>query len=186
MEDKKQIVDEISKNWKEQHFSTQQRDLFIDLLLKERPSYCLETGFCTGTSSATILATCKPLNMISIGMEYNSLEIADTLEDQYNFRLVVGDSTRVMTGEFFDTHFPSGVDFYHVDGGHTYPVVESDLEKGLPHMNSNSIIVVDDYGSKLCPLPSVDAAVDAFVEKHSLSLERVSTPEGKGMVIIRL
>ena len=72
MKSKEQIKNNISKNWKQQHFDLDQRDFFIDLLLKLKPSYCLETGFCTGTSSATVLGTVNPKKMISIGLEYIS------------------------------------------------------------------------------------------------------------------
>ena len=79
------IIEEIKENWRQQHFDEEQRDYFIDLLLKINPQHCLETGFCTGTSSATILASCKPKKMISIGLSYNDLEVAANLEEKYNF-----------------------------------------------------------------------------------------------------
>ena len=49
-----QIREEIAQNWVEKHFSIPQRDFMIDLLMALKPSYCFETGFCTGSSSATI------------------------------------------------------------------------------------------------------------------------------------
>ena len=186
MKSKEQIKNNISKNWKQQHFDLDQRDFFIDLLLKLKPSYCLETGFCTGTSSATVLGTVNPKKMISIGLEYNSLEIAKKLEDQYNFTLIQGDSTKVLTSEFFETEFPNGIDFYHVDGGHTLDIAFKDLENAYSTMNEGSFIVVDDYHSEICPIEGVNRAVDSFVEKNSLRMEKISTDSGKGMALISL
>ena len=181
-----QIKKEISENWKQQHFDFDQRDYFIDLLLKIRPEYCLETGFCTGTSSATILGTVNPKKLISIGLEHNSLEIAEKLQNQYSFTLVQGDSTKVLTSNFFETEFPNGVDFYHVDGGHSFDIALKDLENAYPFMNKESTIVVDDYHSQVFFCDDVIQAVDSFVQKHSLTMERISTDSGKGMALISL
>ena len=181
---KEEIIEEISPNWVEQHFSTVQRDFFIDLLLKLKPSFCLETGFCTGTSSATILAAARPKKLISIGLAYNNLDVAKKLEEQYSFKLIKGDSTHLLTSEFFGKEFPDGVDFFHVDGGHAYHEALADLENALPHMNDRATFVVDDYHSKICPLPSVDQAVDFFVKEHSLEVQGINTEDGKGMAII--
>jgi predicted O-methyltransferase YrrM len=186
MKTKDQILNEISKNWKQKHFNTEQRDIFVDLLMELKPSYCLETGFCTGASSATILGASNPKKLISVGLEHNSLEVAEKLEHNYNFKLVQGDSTKILTSEFFEREFANGIDFYHVDGGHSYQVALKDLENAYPFMNKDSIIVVDDYRSKICPIQGVNDAVDFFVQKNSLNMEWVYTKKGKGMAVISL
>lgn len=186
MKNIEQIKDEISENWKYRHFDIDQRDYFIDLLLKIRPEYCLEIGFCSGTSSVTVLGTVNPKKMISVGLAHNDLDIARRLEDRYNFALIQGDSTKVLTSEFFKTEFPNGVDFYHVDGGHSFEIAFKDLENAYPFMNKEATIVVDDYHSQICPCDGVNRAVDTFVQKNSLTMERVSTNSGKGMALILL
>ena len=108
------------------------------------------------------------------------------MEKQYAFGLIQGDSTAVLTPEFFEKEYPEGIDFFHVDGGHEYNVALSDLENAFPYMNEGSIMLVDDYHSKMCPLESVDRAVDDFVAKNNLNMERVNTEDGKGMAVIRL
>ena len=53
-------------------------------------------------------------------------------------------------------------------------------------MNEGSFIVVDDYHSEICPIEGVNRAVDSFVEKNSLRMEKISTDSGKGMALISL
>jgi len=180
------IREEIAQLWVERHFSIPQRDFMIDLLVKLKPSYCFETGFCTGSSSATISAACVPTKLVSVGLEHNNMEVAKKLEEQYAFKFIQGDSTSVLTPEFFEKEYPKGIDFFHVDGGHEYHVALSDLENAFPYMNEGAVILVDDYHSKMCPLESVDRAVDDFVAKHNLNMQGVNTEDGKGMAVIRL
>mgnify|MGYP004452303627 CR=1 FL=1 len=181
-----EIKNEIEQNWVFQHFSLKQRDFFIDLLSKLKPSYCLETGFCTGSSSATILSTCHPTKLISVGLAYNNLEIAKNLEEQYSFKFIQGDSTQVLSPAFFESEYLQGIDFYYVDGGHEYAVALADLDNALPSMNEGSVIIVDDYHSQACPLPTVEQAVDEFVKSHNLNMEKIIIEDGKGMALIQL
>jgi len=183
---KEEIKTEIAQNWVFQHFSLDQRDFFIDLLLKLKPSYCLETGFCTGSSSATILGTCNPNKLISVGLAFNNLEVAKNLEEQYSFKLIQGNSISILNSEFFKSEYPEGIDFYHVDGGHEYAVALADLDNALPSMNKGSVIIVDDYHSEACPLPTVEQAVDEFVKSHNLNMEKISIGDRKGMALIQL
>ena len=114
------------------------------------------------------------------------MEVAKKLEEQYAFNFIQGDSISILTSEFFEKEYPKGIDFFHVDGGHEYHVALSDLEKAFPYMNEGAVILVDDYHSKMCPLESVDRAVDDFVGKNNLNMKRVNTEDGKGMAVIRL
>ena len=177
-------LNEIKENWVQKHFDEQQRDLFIETLYGRDVKYCLETGFCTGASSTTVLATVKPEKMISVGLDHNNMKIAGQLTDQYNFQLVVGDSTRILNDEFMNKEFPNGIDFYHVDGGHEGPVPLHDLNACVDYLNDNFLIIVDDFHSKICPLPDVDAAVETFIQKTNFKLKPVTTESGKGMAFI--
>lgn len=178
------IKEEINKLWRAQHFDEDQRDYFIELLTQHKPKYCLETGFCSGTSSVTICASSKPEKMISIGLAQNNMEVANELKDTYNFRLIEGDSTKVLIDKFFETEYENGIDFYHVDGGHTYEVAKHDLVSAYNYMNDNSIIIVDDYHSNVCNLPEVAKAVDEFAKENNLEVEQIRTNSGKGMAKI--
>jgi|AntAceMinimDraft_18_1070375.scaffolds.fasta_scaffold06214_2 predicted O-methyltransferase YrrM len=183
---KDNIIKEINKNWIGRHFSEDQRDFFIDLLLDLKPEYCLETGFASGTSSATVLATCKPKKMISVSLANNAMNIASNLEKEYNFKLIIDNSIKILQNSFFEKEFTEGIDFYFVDGGHSYNETKNDLNSGFPYMNPDSIIIVDDYYSKVCHIDAVIKAVDEFVKKHSLNIELINTPDGKGMALIKI
>jgi len=181
---KKEIVAEISKNWVKKHFDIEQRDFFIDLLRELKPQYCLETGFETGTSSATVCAICQPKTMISIGMKSNNLTVADKLYRDYSFQLLIADSTKRLTEKFFKFNYPNGIDFFFVDGGHSYEVAMSDITSAFPYMNKGAVIVVDDYYSKICPIQDVNNAVNDFCNAYNLQMYQVSTNSGKGMAVI--
>lgn len=178
------ILKEIEENWVDQHYDKQQRDVFVKTLRDRNIKYCLETGFCAGASSATVLATTKPDKMVSVGLAANNMEVATKLTGQYNFKLVVGDSTQILNKEFMEEEFPNGIDFYHVDGGHDGLVPLLDLQVCLEHLNDDFLIIVDDYNSKLCPLPDVEDAVDTFIQQTKFKMELVTTESGKGMAFI--
>ena len=185
------ITEEIEKHFEELgeiHFDVHQREVFIDLLTGKDIQYCLETGFCSGTSSATILSVCKPKKMICVdnGSHHNfSASNGEKLKNQYNFELVVGSSVDVLTPQFLDEKFPNGIDFYHVDGGHEGEVPRKDLDAVINHLNDDFIIVVDDYLSEIYNAPDVIEAVNGFVEENSFDLGLVTTTSGKGMAVIR-
>lgn len=183
--DKNQIISEIDQYWVQQHFDKEQRDFFINLLLDLKPKYCLETGFETGTSSTTILASSKPKKLISVSKGAN-MKVAEKLEENYNFKLIKGDSTKILTAEFFKKEYPNGIDFYHVDGGHTFQVAKADLDNAYPYMNKGSIIIIDDFYSKVCSLIAVNKAVETFSKEQNKKIEKIQLPAGKGMALIKL
>ena len=181
---KEKIVEEINKNWILRHFDEQQRDVFIEILSDRKIKYCLETGFCTGASSSTVLAITKPEKMISVSLSHNNRSIADSLSSEYNFNLIEGDSSKILNSEFMEKEFPNGIDFFHVDGGHEGNVPLHDMVSSVNHLNDNFMIIVDDYKSKVCPSPDVDRAVDYFVEQTKFKNKFIATESGKGMAVI--
>ena len=135
--DKNKIIDIINKNWSYKHFDTAQRDLFIEILIDKKIEYCLETGFCTGASSATTLAITQPKKMISVSLAHNNMEIAKNLSNEYNFKLMdkYGHC-------FFNLVFqkPNIGILYH--RYHTQEEYEGSIklrEQQKKHMNSNDI-----------------------------------------------
>ena len=59
---KNEITDLISPHWEEMHFSLEQRDLFIEYFIKNKPEFILETGFATGTSALTMCYASRVIN----------------------------------------------------------------------------------------------------------------------------
>jgi predicted O-methyltransferase YrrM len=169
------------------NISTKSKEIFfIDLLFDLRPNYCLETGFATGTSSATILAASRPKKMICVSLSSNLKRVADRLEEDYHFKLIEDGSQTLLTDEFFEKEFGGKIDFYHVDGAHNYSVVKMDLAVATKHLRKDGIMIVDDYKSKMSPTPDVDRAVEDFMLLNSedFSLDFKDTKSGKGMAVI--
>ena len=199
MNKKEEIIKRIEEHWDEKHFSTIQRDYFIDLFLNLKPKHLLETGFATGTSSLT---TCyasqisnapedSPLKSISVtifsGDEERGAKTRAHLEDNFNFKLIQSRSKEVFNSDFFKREYPDGIDFFFVDGGLSFSECLFDLTEAFPYMAKNGVIAVDDYHSKTCPFPDIDRAVDGFYEENRTELEKnfVQHPDGKGTCFLK-
>ena len=63
----------------------------------------------------------------------------------------------------------SKVDYVFLDGGHTYETVKNDLENCLEVINSNGIVMCDDYN--FGHLPDVKNAIDEFVKENKLKCQ---------------
>jgi hypothetical protein len=80
---------------------------------------------------------------------------------------------RMNSREFFKI-FNDRVDWVYVDGDHSYNGVMHDLTNALQVLNSNGIILGDDYAMippKAGHKPDVKRAVDDFVKKHNLKFD---------------
>jgi cephalosporin hydroxylase len=192
---KKEIIDSISPHWEEMHFSTQQRDLFIDRFIEIKPKFILETGFATGTSALTTCYSSKvvnapeesPVKAISVALQEadykaKGLKTQKFLEENFNFKLIEGRSDEILNANFFKTNYPKGIDFFFVDGGHSFADCLFDMKAGAPFVNKGGYLVVDDYHSKMCPMPDVDKAVDKFTKDYEAEWEKEfeQTEDGKG------
>ena len=195
MDLKNKIIDLISPQWEEMHFSTQQRDLFIDRFIEIKPKFVLETGFATGTSALTMCYSSKivnapeesPLKAISVALQEADYKTKGEkcqkfLEENFNFKLIEGRSDDILNVDFFKTNYPEGIDFFFVDGGHSYEDCLFDMKAGAPFVNQEGYLVVDDYHSKMCPMPELDKAVDKFYEDHVDEWDKqfVQSDDGKG------
>tara|TARA_R100001082_G_scaffold90761_1_gene57374 strand:- start:341 stop:949 length:609 start_codon:yes stop_codon:yes gene_type:complete len=200
MDLKNKIIDLISPQWEEMHFSTQQRDLFIDRFIETKPKFVLETGFATGTSALTMCYSSKivnspeesPVKAISValqegGYKAKGVKTQQFLEKNFNFKLIEGRSDNILNADFFKTNYPEGIDFFFVDGGHSYAVCLFDMEAGAPFVNKGGYLVVDDYHSKMCPMPELDKAVDKFYEDYGAEWQKefIQSPDGKGTCFFR-
>ena len=63
----------------------------------------------------------------------------------------------------------SKIDYVFLDGGHAYETVKNDLECCLDVVNSNGIVMCDDYN--FGHLPDVKNAIDDFVKANNFKCE---------------
>ena len=63
----------------------------------------------------------------------------------------------------------SKIDYVFLDGGHAYETVKNDLECCLDVINSNGIVMCDDYN--FGHLPDVKKAIDDFVKANNFKRE---------------
>ena len=63
----------------------------------------------------------------------------------------------------------SKIDYVFLDGGHAYETVKNDLECCLDVINSNGIVMCDDYN--FGHLPDVKNAIDDFVKANNFKCE---------------
>ena len=195
-----EIIKLVSPHWKGLHFSHTQLDQFIELFLGAKPKYILETGFGTGTSSLTMCCASKianapeeaPIIAISVSLQEGLFNgVGDGaqryLEENFNFKLTIGRSDEDLTTSIFDESYPKGIDFFFVDGGHSYNECLGDLNAGFPYMNKGGTIAIDDYHSLARPLEDVDRAVDDFYAANvaQLGKEFVQLSDGKGVCLLK-
>jgi len=189
------------------HLNRDQAEFIQELSLEHKPKYCLETGFCTGRSSlALILGNedgIEKFITIDWNFDYNKNcqtptdvlaschEYVDKFKAKYNFYSEKGGNTAdVLNKEFLDKEFPNGIDWFTVDGDHTYDGCKRDLTMGLPYMNQGSIIIIDDYEAgppNGCHIPEVNQACYDFYSENSDKLTREKWNKlGKGFCIFRV
>lgn len=191
--DTKLIKENISQLWFDDgHLSIDQRDFYIELISELNPKTCLEIGFAGGRHTVTMLYSCNPTKVLSLDINFNyhgGQNMVDKIKDKFtNIEFITGDSTKLLTSDFFRTHFPNGVDYILVDGGHSYDVAINDIKNCYPHLSKKGILIVDDYksgGPIGINLKDVDRAVENFAQDSGLTYETVKLKDGKGMAIFR-
>lgn len=177
------------------HFNLDQANFVKLLINKHTPENVLETGFATGRSASVILANAPTLKkMISIDINFNYMKpngmiYKKLLEDNFpNFRAIEKNSRYILNDTFLKQEFPNGIDWFTVDGDHSYRGCLHDLTSVVGHMNKNSIILVDDYKSgppNGVHLPEVTKACDDFHIKHSYLEKEEWYCKGKGFCIFK-
>jgi predicted O-methyltransferase YrrM len=175
------------------YFNEDQRDYFIELLKKINPNCVLETGFCTGRSTYTVLNNSENIEkMISIDINFDYMkpegrQMRELLTTNYKqLQTIEGSSQKSLTSDFINNQFPDGIDWFTVDGDHSYSGCLFDLETVLPYMNKGGIIIIDDYKSgppNGCNIPDVTRACDDFSHKHPDLIKNEWNCEGKGFCI---
>jgi len=180
---------------KKGHFNTDQAIFVKNLIDKHQPKYCLETGFCTGRSTSTVLINSKfLLKMISIDINFDYIkpegrQYQKLLLDKFpNFHTIEKSSRIVLDDAFFKKQFPNGIDWFTVDGDHSYEGCLFDLNAVYPYMNKNGIIIIDDYKSgppNGCTIQSVTDACNDFHKTHSSLKKEEWNDKGKGFCIFK-
>ena len=185
-----------NKLWAQRgHFNKDQFHFVYNLVLDLKPAYALETGFCTGRSSYTVLEAGKnsinKMISVDINLDYNPLgrEYKDKLELHYKdngFKVIEACSHETLSHTFFESEFPEGVDFFMVDGDHSYEGCVKDISLALPYIKNGGIIIVDDYRSgppNGCVIKNVNQACD-FISSTQQSLSKQEWYcKGKGFCI---
>ena len=182
--------------WSERgHFNGDQF-IFMNNLVKEcKPKYCLETGFCTGRSALSVLYRNEIDKFINIDINYGYFPEGRRMLKKFQetwdgFKAIESSSEVILTENFFKKEFPEGIDWFTVDGDHTYRGCYNDIEKALPYMNEGGIIIIDDYMSgppNGCKIPEVSRACDDIYTTYGDKLEMKSWNEkGKGFCIFKI
>lgn len=180
---------------KKGHFNQDQVNLFKNLLDEYKPEYVLETGFCTGRSASTVLINTKNLKkMISIDINFDSIKpegrkYKNLLENNFaNFSAIENSSQNILNDKFFKKEFPFGVDWFTVDGDHSYHGCLFDLRAAVNYINKNGIIIIDDYESgppNGCSIPEVTRACDDFYKENQYLEKTKWNFKGKGFCIFK-
>lgn len=186
----------MNKFWcKKGHFNEDQSNLFKEMLDEYNPEYVLETGFCTGRSASSILTNAPNLKkMISIDINFDYIKpegriYKKMLEDNFiNFSTIEMSSRHILNYDFLKKEFPHGLDWVTVDGDHSYDGCLFDLRAVVHHLNTNGIIVVDDYESgppNGCSIPDVTRACNDFYKENQYLEKTKWNYKGKGFCIFK-
>ena len=104
------------------------------------------------------------------------------------FSTIEKSSKNVLNKEFMEVEFPNGIDWFTVDGDHSYEGCLNDLELVYKYMNKGGIIIIDDYKSgppNGCKIVSVTKACDDFHIKHPEFIKEEWNNKGKGFCIFK-
>jgi len=177
------------------HFNLDQAELFKQLVKQHNPKYVLETGFCTGRSAYSILKNAESLQkMMSIDINFDYIKpegrtYRKLLTDAFPiFFTIEGSSSNLLNELFIKKEFPEGIDWFTVDGDHTYKGCLNDLEQVYKYMNKGGIIIVDDYKSgppNGHSIPDVTNACDSFHTNHPEIIKEEWYKNGKGFCIFK-
>jgi predicted O-methyltransferase YrrM len=107
-----------------------------------QPKTLLEIGFFAGQSFGFMLeSTDTDAQYTSVDINYRHKSVFDKVFENHpklnNIKFIETDSRQLELDQFFD--------LIHIDGDHSYEVVNSDIQKCLLLMNNNSILCIDDY-----------------------------------------
>ena len=178
----------------EGHFNINQSLCINEICSTQQPKYVLETGFCTGRSALSVLLSCDTIiKFVNIDINYDYMKphgrifLNKFITHFPQFKYYEKNSNNFLTDKFIQEEFPNGIDWFTVDGDHSYKGCLHDLITSLPHMNKNGIIIVDDYMSGPpdgAHIPDVTKACDYFFKINSNNLiKKTWNKNGKGFCL---
>ena len=190
----KKFIEHVGGCWcRKGHLNLDQACMMYDLCVLINPGYIVETGFCTGRSSATILSACRPKRFISVDINLDYLKpegrlFSEKLQRKYeNYSVIEGESKKILNSEFFNKNFPYGIDWATINGGHDYETCYHDLNICYQVLTPNGLIIVDGYKSgppHSYSMSSVTQAIDDFCQHHNDIRKIGWLQEGKGFAIL--
>ena len=183
-----------SKFWcKKGHLNADQALLISNLCKIVRPKSVLETGFATGRSASVVLSSCTPKTFLSLDKDLDYMapfgrKMAGILMEEFkNYRVIEGDSNELLNDEFYQQNYPNGLDWFTIDGDHSYKGCLHDLESSFNFLSPQGIAIVDDYKSKPpkgVRFPAVNKAVRDFSDRHREAHKLEWHKDGKGLAIL--
>lgn len=179
------------------HFNKDQADFISSLVKKHNPIYVLETGFCTGRSAISVLLSSDKIEkFVSIDINYDYIKpegrvMRQRISDSFsNFVSYEKDTNIFLNNKNLADEFPNGIDWFTVDGDHSYKGCLHDLETCLPHINKGGIIIIDDYKSgppNGCVIKEVTNACNDFYNRNRDKLKKSEwNAKGKGFCIFEI
>jgi len=129
-----------------------------ELISQFNPTYSIETGFCTGRSSATLLYYSNVQKHISIDYDLNyiapdGLIYKNILQNQYpNFQVIQQNSHDLLTPSFLSSNYNHGIDWAYIDGDQSYIGILQDLYAIHDFINTNGIIIINNYNYSFGPI----------------------------------
>jgi len=187
------IVDNIKNYWHpDGHTSETQRDFLIEFIVLHQPKQCIEIGFAGGRHASTLIHSTNIDKLISIDIDFDYYNgrsyCAELCKLCNNLSFIEGNSTNILSEEFFAKEFPIDLDYIFIDGGHDYDTVMTDMKNCISHLKTNGVMIIDDYrssGPVGCNIPDVDRAVETFFSERNLKYESIHLSDGKGMAIFK-
>lgn len=172
------------------HINKQQVNYIRSVCSWLKPSFALETGFCTGHSAIAILSSCNPKLFVSIDMDLDYAPEGRKMAELYmadfpNFKVLERDSKEITTKDIADL---VPINFAHIDGGHDYSTCLYDLNLVASCISARGVILVDDYfhiKAKEFQLEGVARAVHDFCNTHTdFHLTDKATIRGYGYAVL--
>lgn len=126
--------------------------LYWKIIEYVKPHSILEIGTFAGQTLGLMIEASGKTNGIytSVDLNFNLLTNFKLLFDDVNIEYIETNSINLTLDREYDV--------VHIDGNHSYEYVRNDLEKVIPHLHNDSILILDDYN-----FPGVDRAIDEFL-----------------------
>ena len=155
------------------------------MVRKCNPQYILETGFGSGRTAATVIQSCRKKPIIKYVNCDKNYHLYDPISVSYRqychdmcpfFESFERRSNELFRGNFLKETFPTGIDWFTVDGDPTYSGCLCELMSVLYHMNPNSIMyVVSDRNKRINfdVRDACDFVAEVFKNKVSFHIDDV-------------